>query len=70
MYDKNNPKWVQAESVRASVPGYVDVTVYGETFKNCHVDWNDPFFNKSKSDVLVQNKDGEWLRVWFYDSQL
>ena len=70
MYSENDPKWVQAESVSQDFPGYVTVTAYGETFKNCHAEWNDPVFDKTKSDVLVRNSQGDWLRVWFYDNQV
>jgi len=63
----NNPKWVQAESVYQVAPGYVNVTVHGETFYNCRIEWSKPYLT-NKSDVLVQNSRGEWLRVWFYDS--
>ena len=70
MYSRNDPKWVQAESVEQVTPGYVNVVEYGETFRMCRVEWSNPFFDKSKSDVLVQNSRGDWLRVWFYDSQL
>jgi hypothetical protein len=67
-YTRNDPKWVQAEEVTKDAPGYVTVKAYGETFKNCQVQWSDPYLNKPKSDVLVQNSRGDWLRVWFYDS--
>ena len=72
MYSRNDPKWVQAESVeKASLDGrYVNIMAYGETFRNCRVEWNNPFFDKSKSDVLVQNSRGDWLRVWFFDNQI
>ena len=71
MYTKSDPKWVQADKVSKGIAsGYVNVTAYGETFKNCQVEWNDPFMDKSKSDVLVQNSQGDWLRVWFYDNQI
>lgn len=72
MYTQKDPKWVQAESVKALAPGsqYVTVKAYGETFENCRVEWNDPVGNKEKSDVLVQNSRGDWLRVWFYDKDV
>jgi hypothetical protein len=69
-YTKDDPKWVQAEEVTAETAGYVTVKAYGETFRHCHVEWHDLFLNKSKSDVLVQNKRGDWLRVWFYDADV
>jgi hypothetical protein len=68
MYTKQDPKWVQAEEVTQTTPGYVTVKAYGETFKNCKVQWSDPLLNKTKSDVLVCNSRGDWLRVWFYDA--
>lgn len=69
-YTKNDPHLVQASSVKSAGSNYVDVTVYGETFKRCEIQWNDPFLNKAKSDVLVQNEKGDWLRVWFYDKDI
>lgn len=71
-YTQNDPKWVQATKVTRSAPGqpYVNVSAYGETFENCRVEWHDPAFNKEKSDVLVQNSQGDWLRVWFYDKDI
>jgi hypothetical protein len=72
MYTENDPKWVQASEVEWSSPSKttVNVTAYGETFKNCPLRWNDPTFNKLKSDVLVQNSRGDWLRVWFNDADI
>lgn len=78
-YTKDDPKWVQATSVESaggplrglrSADHYVNVTAYGETFKSCLVQWSDPTMDKSKSDVLVQNSRGDWLRVWFYDEDV
>lgn len=66
-YTSDNPKWVKAERVTNAGPGLVTVTAYGETFERCAVEWNDPVRNKEKSDVLVQNSRGDWLRVWFWD---
>lgn len=72
MYGMNDPKWVQAQHVEVASAdsGYVNVKAYGETFKNCHVEWSDPLLNKTKSNVLVQNSRGDWLRVWFYDADI
>jgi len=70
MYTKDAPKWVQAEYVEDVSNGYVNVVAYGEYFEMCRVIWNDPYLNKSKGDVLVQNKAGDWLRVWFYDKDV
>lgn len=67
MYSKDDPLWVQATTVKRASIDTVDVTAYDETFTGCQIEWNDPFFNKAKSDVLVQNSRGDWLRVWFYD---
>lgn len=70
MYSKDDPKWVQATTVKRASSNTVDVTASGETFENCRVVWNDPFLNKAKSDVLVQNGRGDWVRVWFYDKDI
>lgn len=69
-YKKDDPKWVQATTVKRASINAVDVTAYGETFKGCRVEWSDPFLNKAKSDVLVQDSRGDWLRVWFYDTDI
>jgi hypothetical protein len=69
-YTRDDPKWVQAEEVTQETAGYVTVKAYGETFKNCRVGWNNPYLDRSKSDVLVQNSRGDWLRVWFYDADI
>lgn len=69
-YTKHNPKWVQAQTVKSAGGHYVDVTAYGETFENCLVQWSGPTLDKDKSDVLVQNSRGDWLRVWFYDKDI
>lgn len=69
-YTQIDPKWVQAEEVKQTSPGYVTVKAYGETFENRKVEWSDPYLNKAKSDVLVQNSRGDWLRVWFYDNDV
>lgn len=70
MYTQNNPKWVQAEEVKQESPGYVTVKAYGETFENRRIEWSNPHLDKSKSDVLVCNSRGDWLRVWFFDSDV
>lgn len=70
MYTRNDPKWVQANTVEYAAPGYVHVTAYGERFENCPKQWNDEFRDKSKSDVLVQDSQGDWLRIWFYDADV
>jgi hypothetical protein len=70
MYTKNDPKWVQADSVEIAGSGYVNVKAYGEIFRFCKIEWSNPFIDNSKSDVLVQNSRGDWLRVWFYDNDI
>lgn len=70
MYTRDDPKWVPAGRVTAAAPGYVTVTAYGETFEHCAVRWGNPIRDKSQSDVLVQNSQGDWLRVWFYDADV
>lgn len=70
MYTKDAPKWVQAEEVYETIPGYVTVKAYGETFENCGVAWSNLFMDKTKSDVLVQNSRGDWLRIWFFDKDI
>lgn len=71
-YTREDPKWVQAETVEAAVPDgrYVHVKAYGEEFRMCRVGWSNPLMDKSKSDVLVQNRQGDWLKVWFHDSDV
>lgn len=70
--DENLPKWVQAESVARAVPEgmYVNVTYDGQTFKMARQGWNNAEFDKTKSDVLVQNRSGLWLRIWFYNEDI
>lgn len=70
MYTIDDPKWVQASSVAYTKNGYATVVAYGETFDMCEVQWSDPTLNKDKSDVLVQNSQGDWLRVWFFDKDV
>lgn len=72
MYTENDPKWVQASKVEWSSASKerLNVTAYGETFKQRSLHWNDPTLNKEKSDVLVKNSRGDWLRVWFYDKDI
>lgn len=72
MYSMHDPKWVKAETVRYSDGSYkyVDVTAYGQVFRHCLIEWSNSMLDKTKSDVLVQHNDGNWLRVWFYDNDL
>ncbi len=72
MYTREDPKWVQASHVEAAVPdgSYVNVTAYGEEFKMRRVGWSNPQMDKTKSDVLVENKQGDWLKVWFLDADV
>lgn len=67
MYTRNNPKRVEAESVKRAGHIYVDVTVEGETFKACKRQWTGFFMEEDESYVLVQRDNGDWLRVCFYD---
>ena len=71
-YTRNDPHWVEAESVVAAVPNgsYVNVTAYGVEYKMRRVEWSNPWFDKTKSDVLVQTSEGDWLRVWFKDADV
>lgn len=71
-YTREDPHWVQAESVEAAVPDgtYVNVKAYGEEFKMKRVGWSNPAMDKTKSDVLVQNSQGDWLKVWFFDADV
>ena len=68
-YPHHAPKWVQAESVVGD-SHYVDVVAYGETFAHRRVEWSNLAFDKTQSDVLVQNAQGDWLRIWFYDKDV
>ena len=70
MYTANDPKWVQATSVKQTAMGYVTVTAYGETFENCWTGKHYEFTDQEKSNVLVQNSRGDWLRVWFFDKDV
>jgi hypothetical protein len=63
-YSRDDPKWVQADSVEAGGSGIVHVVAYGQRFEYCPVQWSNPYMDSSKSDVLVQNSQGDWLRVW------
>lgn len=71
-YTRDDPLWVQAERVMAAVPDgmRVNVIAYDETFEMCKVGWSNPFMDKSKSDTLVQNSQGDWLKVWWYDADV
>lgn len=72
LYTRENPHWVQADEVKAVTANsmYVTVKVQGQEYLMHRVEWHDPFFNKSKSDVLVQNSEGNWLRVWFFNKDI
>ncbi|HRN70758.1 MAG TPA: hypothetical protein PLS49_06275 [Candidatus Woesebacteria bacterium] len=72
LYPRGNPHWVQADDVQAATADnmYVNIRVGDEEFRMHRVEWHDPFFNKSKSDVLVQNSEGNWLRVWFFNKDI
>lgn len=70
MYAKDDPKHVRAERVIRISPTIATVTAYGETFEGCRVGWSDQSLppDKRKSDTLVQNSRGDWLRVWWFDA--
>jgi hypothetical protein len=72
LYPKHDPHWVEAEKVERYTPDgmYVNVWVHGTKYKAKHVDWSNPFMDKTKSDCLVQDKDGNWLRIWWNDKDL
>ncbi len=72
IYPRNDPHWTKAESVEAAVPDgpYVNVTYNGETFRMQRVQWHNPYLDKSKSDVLVQDKEGNWLYLEFKNDDI
>lgn len=71
MYPKNDPKLVQATSVQyATVANkHVNVVAYDERFEMCVMYWSNTM-EKSTSNVLVKNNQGDWLRIWFYDTDI
>jgi hypothetical protein len=67
---RKNPRWVEADNVvAANLDGYVHVTYMGNEYRFRRVEWNDPLFDKTKSDVLVKTQS-EWLRIWFNDDDI
>lgn len=74
IYSRQAPKWVQADRVVAARNNrlIVDVTVADQNWKGCRVDWNNGELppDKIKSDVLVQNEEEDYLRVWFHDEDV
>lgn len=72
-YSKSDPHWTEAQEVRENAalgPLYVDVLIHGRWYMALRKQWNNPFFDKSKSDVLLETEDMGWLRVWFNDSAI
>jgi hypothetical protein len=69
-YTRDDPKWVQAEEVTQTAPGYVTVTAYGETFENCKSHDDNNSFNESYVLVEMKTKPSYWLHVWFYDADV
>lgn len=71
-YPKNDPKWIKADYVEAAAPdgSYVNVRIGDEEFKFQHVDWSNPFMDKSKSDVTVESETMGWLKIWFHDADV
>lgn len=67
LYPREDPHWVKADNVVAATPDglYVHVTYQGKTWRMQHVQWHNPYLDKSKSDVLVQDDEGNWLYVEF-----
>lgn len=72
LYPKNDPHWVKAEKVVAATEDkmYVNVWAHGKEYKFKHVDWSNPFMDKTKSDCLVQDDEGNWLRIWWNEDDL
>ena len=66
-YPKDDPGWVVADSVEAATEDktYVHVIYKGVTFSHRRVTWHNPRFDKSKSDVLVEDEHSGWLYVEF-----
>jgi len=58
--------WVEAKKVVEATKGgaYVHVTAYGVEYRMCRREWNNPVFDKTRSDTLVQDAEGSWLRIW------
>ncbi len=70
MYPKNDPHWVKADRVVAVTSFHVNVWVNGVKYGPVLRQWNDPSFDKTKGDVLVEDPEAGWLRVWFYDAEI
>lgn len=67
----NKPLYDKAESVRpASITGYVFVTYNGVEYGPANVTWGPLDFDKKKSTVLIQDNDGKWIKLWFFDRDL
>lgn len=72
IYPKNDPAWVKAEKVVEAIKGsaYVHVTAYGVEYRMCRREWHSPVLDKTKSDTLVQDAGGSWLRIWWRDADV
>ena len=71
-YTRDDPRWVKAESVEAETGDarYVAVVVDGKKYHMKPVEWSDPVRDRNKSDVLISDEQGNWVRVWFYDKDI
>ena len=70
MYSKDNPKHLQAASVRKINYTQVEVTTsYGKRFFGSRM-WADTYVERNESFILVQDEQGDWLRICFYDKDV
>lgn len=69
MYSKDNPKRVEAESVRRIDAVHVEVIYEGEALTGSR-DWTGFFLEEDESYVLVRRGNGDWLRVCFRDKDV
>lgn len=71
-YPREAPHWVVAEHVKAASSDgmYVDVTFGGKVYRDCRVTWHNPYLDKTKSDVLVEDEELGWLFIEFIDEEV
>lgn len=71
IYSRRDPHWIEASRVEQLGSGNVNVWVDDTLYRNCKVEWTNPFADKSKSDTLVEDPTmGGFLRVWWYDKDV
>lgn len=69
LYPESNPKWVEPQKVDWSPGGrYVHVTIHDIEYRFQQIRWGWDAVMNDIEFVMVQDREGNWFKVWWYEN--